>query len=225
MIFRVLSFLNKYDQFLSELRTSHSCMYLTLNDQNKIQILNGGSSEALKLTFLFIIFIFRYLVAKRMVVKVLLMNQWQVKRQGNFKAWFTTWWWVFSICLLIPKFWIWIFTNFLTNENKFYKSCFFWVFFDRNNLIDQRFCENSGFVIGHWIRSEKVSVLGFVIVFRTDSFQLKCYDFFPYKSCFNFFENTSWNSSWYFLMWIQIIEYVYCSSSYDIPDQTDNVIT
>ena len=180
MIFRVLSFLYRYDQFLSELRTSHSCMYLTLNDQNKIQILNGGSSQALKLTFLFIIFIFRYLVAKRMVVKVLLMNQWQVKRQGNFKAWFTTWWWVFSICSLIPKFWIWIFTNFLTNENKFYKSCFFFcVFWQKQSdwlkvLWKLRI---RIFEINYLIRW--AGIIGFVI-FRTVSCQLhKMLWFFP----------------------------------------------
>ena len=141
--------------------------------------MNGRSSETLELTPYFIIFIFRYLVAKRMEVKVLLMNQWQVKRQGNFKAWFTTWWWVFSICSLwiqqlIPKLRIWIFTNFLTNQNKLYKSCFFWQ--KQSDWLKVLWkLRIRIFGISYWIR--RAGVIGFVI-FRTVSFQLKYYDIF-----------------------------------------------
>ena len=140
MIFIVLCFLYKCDQFLLIIlmRDMKQLRSVTLLWTTKMKFKSWTEG---RVTSLFIIFIFRYLVAKRMVVKVLLMNQWQVKRQGNFKAWFTTWWWVFSICSLwiqqlIPKLRIWIFTNFLTNQNKLYKSFFCVCFFDRKNLID-----------------------------------------------------------------------------------------
>ena len=133
MIFIVLCFLYKCDQFLLIIlmRDMKQLRSVTLLWTTKMKFKSWTEG---RVTSLFIIFIFRYLVAKRMVVKVLLMNQWQVKRQGNFKAWFTTWWWVFSICSLwiqqlIPKLRIWIFTNFLTNQNKLYKSFFVCVFF------------------------------------------------------------------------------------------------